>query len=382
MLDLSKAFDTIEHEIMLKKLELYGIRGTCLDWFRSYLTNRELKVRCRTTCSQEEVLSDSHVVNYGTPQGSCLGPLIFLIFVNDMYLHLTDVVSIQFADDTTILFGHRNKTYLKYCIERELDVLYQWFCANKLTLNIEKTVYMVFNRGTQTLNDWNLVLGDKPIKRVKNTKFLGMWVDEHLDWKQHIRNLVSKLKCGLGMLQRSCTLLSPYAKKLLYFGQVHSHLTYGIGVWGLMLSSNLKTELINVQNKCVKLIDTKVPKERVYKSMKILKLTALIELEQCKIGYKLCHSLLPVSLARLMTLDHKDSTMVKTHHYPTRQKAIPNRPDVKTELYRKSFLYTSIAEYSKLSTDIREKPHLQLVYKGYEKSPVVIRQLTKWRTIR
>ena len=247
-------------------------------------------------CSQDEVISDSYVVNYGTPQGSCLGPLIFLIFVNDMYLHLTDVISIQFADDTTILFGHRNITYLKYCIERELEVLYQWFCANKLTLNIEKTVYMVFNRGNHTLNDWNLVLGDKSIKRVKNTKFLGMWVDEHLDWKQHTRNLVSRLKCGLGMLQRSCSLLSPYAKKLLYFGQVHSHLTYGIGVWGPMLSANLKTELINVQNKCVKLIDTNVPREKVYKIMNILKLTSLIELEQCKIGYKLCHSLLPAAL--------------------------------------------------------------------------------------
>ena len=112
MLDLSKAFDTIEHEIMLKKLALYGVRGTCLDWFRSYLTNRELKVRCKTACSQEEICSNSHIVNYGTPQGSSLGPLIFLIFVNDMYLHLTDVISIQFTDDTTILFGHRNKTYV------------------------------------------------------------------------------------------------------------------------------------------------------------------------------------------------------------------------------------------------------------------------------
>ena len=211
MLDLSKAFDTIEHEIMLKKLALYGVRGTCLDWFRSYLTNRELKVRCKTTCSQEEARSNSHIVNYGTPQGSCLGPLIFLIFVNDMQLHLTDVVSIQFADDTTILFGHRNKTYLKYCIERELEVLYQWFCANKLTLNIEKMVYMVFNRGMQAISDWNLTLGDKTIERVTSTKFLGLWVDERLDWRQHIRNLISKLKCGLGMLQRSCNLLNTYA---------------------------------------------------------------------------------------------------------------------------------------------------------------------------
>ena len=359
MLDLSKAFDMIEHEIMLKKLALYGVRGICLNWFRSYLTNRELKVRCRTTCSQEENYSNSHIVNYGTPQGSCLGPLIFLIFVNDMYLHLTDVISIQFTDDTTILFGHRNKTYLKYCIECELDVLYQWFCANKLTLNIEKTVYMVFNCSMQNINDWNLMLGDKFIKRVKSTKFLGLWVDEHLDWKQHVRNLISKLKCGLGMLQRSCNLLNPYAKKLLYFGQVHSHLVYGIGVWGPMLSAKLRNDLINVQNKCVKLLNMTSSKENVYKSMRILNLSALIELEQCKIGYKICHTLLPASLSKLMTHDHQDGTMVKTHQYSTRQKNIPNCPNARSESYRKSFLYSSIAEYSKLPTDIRESRHLQ-----------------------
>ena len=103
MLDLSKAFDTIDHKIMIQKLELFGVQGVCLNWFRSYLENRQMRVKCRVTSSQSETLSDYHTVNYGTSQGSCLGPLIFLIFVNDMRLHLTDVDSVQFADDTTIL---------------------------------------------------------------------------------------------------------------------------------------------------------------------------------------------------------------------------------------------------------------------------------------
>ena len=120
ILDLSKAFDTIQHNIMLQKLELYGVCGVCLDWFKSYLENRQMRVKCRVTSTQGEVLSGNHTVNYGTPQGSCLGPLIFLIFVNDMQLHLTDVESVQFADDTTIIFGHRNINYLKYCVERKL----------------------------------------------------------------------------------------------------------------------------------------------------------------------------------------------------------------------------------------------------------------------
>ena len=117
MLDLSKAFDTIEHSIMIKKLELFGVHGVCLEWFRSYLKDRQMRVKCRATNSQTETRSEYYTVNYGTPQGSCLGPLVFLIFVNDMRLHLSDVDSVQFADDTTILFGHRNENYLRFCVE-------------------------------------------------------------------------------------------------------------------------------------------------------------------------------------------------------------------------------------------------------------------------
>ena len=163
MLDLSKAFDTIEHGIMLQKLELYGVRGVCLDWFRSYLENRQMYVKCKVTSTQGDVLSDSQTVNYGTPQGSCLGPLIFLIFVNDMQLHLNDVESVQFADDTTILFGHRNLNYLKYCLERELEILSDWFRANKLTLNVDKSVFMVFSRSGKC-DIQELRLGDELIK--------------------------------------------------------------------------------------------------------------------------------------------------------------------------------------------------------------------------
>ena len=185
MLDLSKAFDTIEHKIMIQKLELFGVRGVCLNWFRSYLENRRMRIKCRVTSSQSEILSDYHTVNYGTPQGSCLGPLIFLIFVNDMRLHLTDVDSVQFADDTTILLGHRNENYLKYCVERELAVLGDSFRANKLTLNVDKSVFLMFNRkGHGNINQ--LMLGDSVIHRVATTKFLGVWVDDQLNWKAHL----------------------------------------------------------------------------------------------------------------------------------------------------------------------------------------------------
>ena len=123
-LDLSKAFDTLEHDTILKKLNKYGIRGTCLDWFKSYLTDRYMSVKCRTSTSPNEIRSKTFDVKYGTPQGSCLGTLIFLIFCNDLHLNLQHTKCIQFADDTTLYISSKHPKYLKYCLEEDLKSLH------------------------------------------------------------------------------------------------------------------------------------------------------------------------------------------------------------------------------------------------------------------
>ena len=112
-LDLSKAFDTISHDILLKKLDIYGIRGICNKWFESYLSNRKLQVKCRTLSSNNIETSNRYQIKYGTAQGSCLGPLLFNIFCNDIHNNIEYSSMILFADDTTIYVSHRNSTYLK-----------------------------------------------------------------------------------------------------------------------------------------------------------------------------------------------------------------------------------------------------------------------------
>ena len=137
-LDLSKAFDTIKHDVLLKKLESYGIRGTALNWFESYLTNRKIKVKCTIASSRKTEFSKEEPVNVGTPQGSCLGPLIFLIFNNDLHKVVENCSTILFADDTTLYISSKNTTYLKWCIEHDISLLLDWFRANKLTLTCQK----------------------------------------------------------------------------------------------------------------------------------------------------------------------------------------------------------------------------------------------------
>ena len=215
---------------------------------------------------------------------------------------------------------------------------------------------MYNRRGQGHINQ--LKLGDSLINRVSSTKFLGVWVDDHLNWNTHLNKLLSKLKCGLGMLHRSRNLLSCRAKKLLYYGQFHSHLCYGLGVWGPMLSVDQISQLSVLQRKCIRLVDYSIPACEVFKRLRILTVSELINLEQGKLGYKLCRGLLPSVLTRLMLHDSNNCSIVKSHSYMTRQKYIPNRPNVKLSLYRRSFLYQAISSYSELNDNLRNSTTL------------------------
>ena len=137
-LDLSKVFDTLDPEILTKKLEIYGLRGVVLNWFESYLTNRQLRVKSEVSKENKTQYSNLYDMEFGAPQGSCLGPLLFLLFMNDLYLNIEYCSAILFADNTTVYKSHRNTRYLKWCIKQDLKTISDWFKANKLTLNLEQ----------------------------------------------------------------------------------------------------------------------------------------------------------------------------------------------------------------------------------------------------
>ena len=334
---------------MLEKLSLYGIRRNALAWFKSYLSDRTLRVKCRTVGSTTNQTSDEYSVKYGTPQGSCLGPLIFLIFVNDLHLHLHDAECVQFADDTTLLFKHKNIRYLQFCIESELKQILDWFNANKLTLNVSKCSYLLFNAGNKQCSTANLTLNDIGIPKVRFAKLLGTWIDDKLTWDTHVKKLMVKLRCGIGMLQRSQNLLSIKARKLLYYGQIHSNLCYCLSIWGTMIRRKLMTDIARLQCKAIKLIDKTTTIDKAFHKHRILPFEQLIQLEQCKLGFKLCNNLLPTNLAKCMKEDHNMQSITKTHRYPTRKKYIPNLPHGVANKYRNSFLYRAIKEYSDLN---------------------------------
>ena len=242
-LDLSKAFDTLEHSIVLMKMSRYGIRGCALKWFESYLNNRKLLAKCVSTSSGSVTKSEVKDIEYGTPQGSCLGPLIFLIFCNDMRLNLDFLDCVQFADDTSLIFGHRDRKFLNFAIEHDLRIIQDWFNANKLTLNVTKSVYVIFGDEKNTLKELTLRIGNTQIPRVSNAKILGLWIDEKLTWNIHVDKILTKVCSRVGLLKYSKNFLTTHAKKILYFAQIYSVLTYGIVVWGPMLNQVKLTDL-------------------------------------------------------------------------------------------------------------------------------------------
>ena len=193
-LDLSKAFDTINHDILITNLEHMGIRGLANDWFKSYLSERKQYLEIHDEKSPLET------IKCGVPQGSILGPILFLIYINDIK-SATSLPLRCFADDTTVCYSAHDTYDLYSTRNNELEAMNQWFRANKLCLNVNKTKYIVFRPTASHIPTENasIQINNQPVERIGNTinnksfKFLGIHMDENINWKAHINYICTNL---------------------------------------------------------------------------------------------------------------------------------------------------------------------------------------------
>ena len=228
-IDLSKAFDTVDHEILLSKLEYYGVKNNNLKWFKNYLTNRKQSV------SYDHNHSNLLSVTCGVPQGSILGSLLFLLYINDLHTSSNILNFILFADDTNLFYSHKNIKTLFSTMNIELIKIDEWFRANKLSLNIDKTKYTLFAKQYQSnilpLRLPSLSIANINIKREYSMKFLGVILDEHLSWKEHIRTIENKISKNLGVMYKCKYILNAQCLKLLYYSFIHSYINYCNLAW-------------------------------------------------------------------------------------------------------------------------------------------------------
>ena len=249
--DLTKAFDTVNHNILLEKLKIMGFRGIPYKLLESYLTNRLQYVQLGN--SKSRLLP----IKCGVPQGSVLGPLLFILYINDLANCCLHGKITIFADDTAIYFECSTMDDLIYTASTIMKDIDKWFTANLLTLNTNKSFFCVFRKKNKSMNVPDKIdFNEKSINRAKHIKYLGITLDEHLDWNEHISNLCNSLKSFFSVFYNIRDYLFLENCKIIYYTMVYSKIKYGICVYGFTKNENMKKIQV-LQNKLLKVLTAK-----------------------------------------------------------------------------------------------------------------------------
>ena len=295
-LDLAKAFDTVNHNILLQKLEVYGIRGTCLKFFESYLENRYQFVKLENSKS---IIS---LIEFGVPQGSILGPLLFLLYINDLP-EATNLFVKLYADDTFLCAQNKDFNLLENEVNMELKKVFDWMSSNKLTLNISKSKYMIVtNKGN--VPAISVKINDTELEQCSSYKYLGVMFDENLNWKAHIDYVCGKISKSIGGLAALRHRTSLSVLREAYFALINSYVKYGITVWGTASDRTLEPLKV-LLNKAIRIMTFApygpIDVTSLYHDLELLNLKEIFQLERGKFMYKRKKELLPTTIANYFT---------------------------------------------------------------------------------
>jgi Reverse transcriptase (RNA-dependent DNA polymerase) len=255
-MDLSKAFDSIDHKIILKKLNLYGMRENSIGWLRSYLEQRQQYVEIKReeeNGSEEIFKSKRDIIKRGVPQGSILGPTLFNIYINDIVDIITEGNIVLFADDSTLSISNDNISELEVVTHIQLNNVVQWLKQNSLIINELKTKYMIYHLGQLPQKNICVQINKTPLEQVYDIPFLGIIIDQKLSWNLHIDYLSKKILSGLYVLKMLTHHRNKELMLLAYFALVESHIRYGICAWGNSSQKNLD-RILKYQKRAIRII--------------------------------------------------------------------------------------------------------------------------------
>lgn len=344
-LDLSKAFDLVDHSILINKLSKYGIRGTPLKWFESYLQNRKQLVEIEYLDSKSKLNKISHSklqnIDYGVPQGSILGPLLFLLYINDL-VECCENVNAKFslfADDTNVLISGKNKQQLQANTNFITEQVTTWFEENKLLINKSKSIAIGFHHKLNRNVDFpDLYLGSDRITYATNIKFLGVFINNNLEWGSHVDCLSKKLSqiCFAIYTLRSSVNID--ILRISYFAYFNSLLSYGITFWG---KSNHCSRIFQIQKKVIRIM-LNLPSNT-----------------SCRSYFKMLNILtVPcIYIYEILICVHKQlqkfTRNEQIHNHYTRRRSNLHLSGHKSSLFEKSFSYNSRLLYNKLPGSIK-----------------------------
>lgn len=247
-LDFRKAFDSINHDVLLQKLPHYGIRGKALDLIGSFLQNRGQYVQINGICS------DHMTLKYGVPQGSILGPLLFIIYLNDIVNIANSPSLIMYADDTSLFFSGTTIDVIERDANNYLRTLNSWLEANKMQLNSKKTKYMLFRaKNKKIARPPCLKINDCTIEQISDCKFLGVWFNDQLSWTTQTMNIKKELSRAVGAIYKTRDILPTWLKVQLYYTLFYQKLYYCFLVWGTTCKTNYKG-LISLQQRIIRIV--------------------------------------------------------------------------------------------------------------------------------
>ena len=348
-IDISKAFDSINHSILLDKLFRLGFRGTIHSLLSSYLSNRFLFVEINGA------KSNFHKISCGVPQGSILGPLIFLLYINDIsyvseHLHFT-----LFADDTTILLSDPNLKYSLSVAETYFVVVFDWFISNRLLINFKKTNFIIFGHSHLT-PDCTLSISNNVILRTNVCKFLGIFIDENLNWSNHMDHTCSKLSKAIGMIKVAQMYMPRAVLMSMFQAFVVSYLRYGVLLWG----NTFPTYIYRVRvlfNKAIRAILSVPPTTHMsplLHKLQVLTVDDVYIFNCCIFMYKIKNCMLPTGFCNMFIKlsDMYVQTRRSKHDYYLKS--------VHLDVCKRFIFFAGVKNWSSLSNDIKCAPSLSV----------------------
>ena len=345
-LDFTKAFDTVNHEILIKKLEYYGVRGLALKWFVSYLSQRQQFV------DFDGVESEKSHLKCGVPQGSILGPLLFLLYINDLSHVSSLLFGLLFADDSNMFMTGQDPNELVRLTNIEITKIQKWLQINKLTLNIKKTHFMIFRKRRRKFQLREKLMIDKEvIMLVESTKFLGVIIDSCLTWHNHIQYIKGKVARGFGILCKARKYMKQSTLITLYYSFIYPYLNYCVEVWGSTFKCYLDP-IAKLQKSALRIItgsSKRTHTKPLFSDLKILTISKVFAFSVQLFMYKYYHKLLPSIFDDFFQIN------ADIHAYNTRQRYTYHVPAIRTSFGQRTIRYLGISSHELYSRQLDYK---------------------------